>query len=49
MASIERLAELMDSRIILPGLPPMGLDMILGLIPGIGDTAGLGVSAHLLL
>ena len=27
----------------------MGLDMILGLIPGIGDTAGLGVSAYIIL
>ncbi len=48
VARLERLADLMDSRIALPGLPPIGLDMILGLIPGIGDTAGLGVSAYII-
>ena len=49
VARLERLAELMDSRIALPGLPPIGLDMIIGLIPGIGDTLGLGVSGYIVL
>jgi len=47
--SVERLARLMDSRFAIPGLPvKLGLDTIIGLIPGIGDTIGLGVSGYII-
>ena len=42
---LEALARLMDARFHLPILPiPIGLDTIIGLIPGIGDTISLGIS-----
>jgi len=47
--AIESLARLMDSQFNVPGLPaPLGLDTIIGLIPGIGDTIGLGVSGYII-
>jgi len=46
---VEGLARLMDSRFKIPGVPiPMGLDTIIGFIPGIGDTIGLGVSGYII-
>lgn len=43
---LEAVAKLMDARFTLPILPiPIGLDTIVGLIPGIGDTISLGISA----
>lgn len=46
---IERLAALMDSQFKLPGTNiGMGLDTIIGLVPVIGDTAGLGVSSYII-
>ena len=46
---LSRLADLMDSRFKIPGLPVrLGIDTIIGLLPGIGDTAGLGVSAYII-
>lgn len=45
LARLEAIAKLMDARFKLPILPiPIGLDTIVGLIPGIGDTISLGVS-----
>ncbi len=42
---LEAIANLMDARFKLPILPvPIGLDTIIGLVPGIGDTISLGVS-----
>ena len=42
---LEAIARLMDARFHLPILPvPIGLDTIVGLIPGIGDTISLGVA-----
>ncbi len=47
--AIENLAGLMDSRFTLPGTNiSLGLDTIIGLIPGIGDTIGLGVSGYII-
>jgi len=47
--SVEKLARLMDSRFAIPGMPvKLGLDTIIGLIPGIGDTIGLGVSGYII-
>ena len=46
LARLEALANLMDARFTLPIVPvPIGLDTIIGLIPGIGDTISLGVSS----
>ena len=45
---IESLASLMDSRFRLPGTDiRLGLDTLIGLVPGIGDTVGLGVSGYI--
>jgi len=47
---IENLARLMDSQFKLPGTKiNLGLDSIIGLIPGLGDTATLGVSGYIIL
>lgn len=47
---IEKLATLMDSQFKLPGTRiNLGLDTIVGLIPGIGDTASLGVSGYIVM
>ena len=46
---LERLAALMDSAFRIPGLGwRIGLDAILGLIPGLGDTASTLVSLYIL-
>jgi hypothetical protein len=48
LLKLEQLADLMDSRFIIPGTDiRVGLDAILGLIPGIGDTASLAVSGYI--
>lgn len=45
LARLEGLAHLMDARFNVPLLPvPIGLDTIIGLVPGIGDTISLGIS-----
>lgn len=45
---IEKLARLMDSQFIIPGTSfKLGLDTIIGLIPGIGDTIGLAVAGYI--
>lgn len=48
---LEDLATLMDARFKIPGLPlpPLGVDSIIGLIPGIGDTISLLISAYIIL
>ena len=46
---LQRLSRLMDSSITLPGGFRIGWDGIIGLIPGIGDLIGLGVSAWIVL
>lgn len=46
---LDWLAEIMDSRLIIPGTNiPIGLDSIIGLIPGIGDTVTLAVSGYII-
>ena len=45
---VEGLAQLMDSQFALPGTRiRLGLDAIVGLIPGIGDTLNLGVAGYI--
>ncbi len=36
---LEWIANLLDSAVVLPGNIRVGLDAIIGLVPGIGDTA----------
>ena len=46
---LDRLAWLMDNSIPIPGLNyRIGLDGIIGLIPGLGDTLGAVVSSYIL-
>lgn len=48
LAHIESLAKLMDAQFNIPLLPiPIGLDTIVGLIPGVGDTISLGVAGYI--
>jgi hypothetical protein len=50
MQRLRRLSFLLDSAIQIPGTPyRVGLDPIIGLIPGGGDTAGLVLSAFIVL
>jgi hypothetical protein len=46
---IERLAKLLDTQFTLPGTSiRFGMDSIIGLIPGVGDAAGLLASVYIL-
>lgn len=48
--AIESLAELMDSQFPLPGTKMrIGVDTIIGLIPGIGDTISLSIAGYIVL
>lgn len=48
LVHLESLAKLMDAQFNIPLLPiPIGLDTIVGLIPGIGDTISLGVAGYI--
>ena len=48
LAQLESLAKLMDAQFNIPLLPiPIGLDTIIGLIPGVGDTISLGVAGYI--
>jgi Domain of unknown function (DUF4112) len=48
VARLQRLAELWDSAFRIPGTSVrVGLDPIVGLVPGIGDAAGALVSAYI--
>lgn len=45
---LEVLADWMDSKFTIPGTQiRFGLDSLIGLAPGIGDTLGLAVSAYI--
>lgn len=48
MRRLRRLSETMDSAIRLPGGYRIGVDGIIGLIPGFGDTAGAIVSSYII-
>lgn len=45
---LKTVAYLMDESIRLPGGYRIGWDGIIGLVPGIGDVAGLAVSAYVI-
>ncbi|ART81538.1 hypothetical protein CBP31_01910 [Oceanisphaera profunda] len=46
---LARLAWMLDSSIRLPGGFRVGLDGIIGLIPGIGDLIGAGLSSYIVV
>lgn len=46
---LRRLAWLLDDSIRLPGGYRVGLDGIVGIIPGVGDALGLAASTYILL
>jgi len=46
---LDALANLMDQQFYIPGTDiAIGLDPLLGVIPGVGDTISLAVSAYIL-
>ncbi len=47
---VRTLARVLDSAVGVPGTPVrFGLDAILGLVPGLGDVAGAGLSAFIIM
>lgn len=49
IAMLDRLATLMDSRFTIPGTKTKyGLDSLIGLIPGIGDTITLAIAVFII-
>ena len=49
LARIEKLEHWLDRRFTLPVVGPVGLDGVIGLVPGIGDAATAGLSGYLML
>lgn len=48
LSELDQIASWMDARFIVPGTSiRFGLDSVIGLIPGIGDTIGLGISGYI--
>lgn len=48
LRQLDALADLLDSRFILPGTNiSLGIDALIGLIPVIGDTLGVLISSYL--
>lgn len=46
---VESLARIMDAAFTIPGTNiPLGLDAIVGLVPGIGDTASLAIAGYIM-
>ena len=48
-AALQRLANLLDQAIPLPGGFRIGLDGIIGLVPGVGDLVGSALSSFIVL
>lgn len=47
---IEDLAKMMDSQFSIPGTHvKLGIDTLIGLIPGIGDTLSFGIAGYIVL
>ena len=49
LRKLRALAKLLDSAIPLPGGYRIGLDGLIGLIPGFGDAVGASLSAYIIL
>ena len=48
LRELGQIASWMDARFIIPGTNiRFGLDSLIGLVPGIGDTIGLGISGYI--
>jgi len=48
-SDIERLADLLDTRWVIPGANwRFGLDALIGLVPGIGDLVTTGLGAYII-
>ncbi|SEL14701.1 DUF4112 domain-containing protein [Halomonas daqiaonensis] len=46
---VHRIARLMDSSVRLPGGFRIGVDGLMGLVPGVGDLAAAGVSFYIVV
>ena len=46
---LHKLSRLMDTSIRLPGGYRIGWDGIIGLVPGVGDVVGMGISSYIIL
>lgn len=49
LARTRRLAYLLDESIPVPGIGRIGLDPLIGLVPGVGDAAGALLSGYVVL
>ncbi len=49
LAQIDRIARIMDGLVPIPVIGRIGLDAVVGLIPGVGDAVSLGASALLIV
>ena len=49
LAQIDRIAKIMDGLIPLPVIGGIGLDAVIGLVPGIGDAVGLAAASLLIV
>ena len=50
IAGVRRMARLLDSALRIPGTGiRVGLDAVIGLVPGLGDAAGAVLSAYVVL
>ena len=49
LAQIDRIAKIMDGLIPMPIIGGIGLDAVIGLVPGIGDAVGLGAASLLIV
>jgi hypothetical protein len=50
LARLETLATLMDAAILIPGTNVrIGLDALIGLVPGVGDLVSAGISSMIVL
>lgn len=48
--SVERLARAMDAAVRIPGTNVrVGLDALIGLVPGVGDLAGAAIAGYIVL
>jgi hypothetical protein len=49
LAQIDRIARIMDGLVPVPVIGRIGLDAVVGLIPGVGDAVSVGASALLIV
>jgi hypothetical protein len=49
LAQIDRIAKVMDGLVPLPLIGRIGLDAVVGLVPGVGDAVSLAVSSLLIV